>query len=202
MNLVGKIFTVLIFLMCVVFGTFALAIHAAHQNWKDKVMDLDQQLKVANKLTIDLAKQKKDKENALAEEKEHEKDRLIALENEKRVAEGQRDDMQARVAALEKLNRDLVQATDDITKRIDVLQTTIDGMRSDIKLTVEQRNEMQKKVMEITDELNNAVADRIRLLKLQGELAHQIVKMREYLAYTKADLENYKAKSPPEGLDR
>ena len=34
MNLVGKIFTVLIFLMCVVFGTFALMVHAAHKNWK------------------------------------------------------------------------------------------------------------------------------------------------------------------------
>ena len=36
MNLVGKIFTVLIFLMCVVFGTFALMVHAAHKNWKSR----------------------------------------------------------------------------------------------------------------------------------------------------------------------
>ena len=38
MNLVGKIFTVLIFLMCVVFGTFALMVHAAHKNWKEVVV--------------------------------------------------------------------------------------------------------------------------------------------------------------------
>ncbi len=33
MNLIGKIFTVLIFLMCLVFGTFAVMLHAAHKNW-------------------------------------------------------------------------------------------------------------------------------------------------------------------------
>ena len=52
MNLVGKIFTVLIFLMCVVFGTFALMVHAAHKNWKEDVVakgGLNDQLTEANK---------------------------------------------------------------------------------------------------------------------------------------------------------
>ena len=33
MNLVGKIFTVLIFLMSLVFAGFAVAVHATHKNW-------------------------------------------------------------------------------------------------------------------------------------------------------------------------
>ncbi|NQT39867.1 MAG: hypothetical protein HQ581_20405, partial [Planctomycetes bacterium] len=37
MNLVGKIFTVFIFLMSLVFMSFAVAVYATHQNWREIV---------------------------------------------------------------------------------------------------------------------------------------------------------------------
>ena len=37
MNLVGKIFTVLIFVMSLVFASFAVAVYATHKNWKERV---------------------------------------------------------------------------------------------------------------------------------------------------------------------
>ena len=37
MNLVGKIFTVLIFVMCIVFASFSLMLHAAHKNWWNEI---------------------------------------------------------------------------------------------------------------------------------------------------------------------
>ena len=60
MNLVGKIFTVLIFLMCVVFGTFALMVHAAHKNWKVEAVELQpRQLTAANKERQDLRRKRR-----------------------------------------------------------------------------------------------------------------------------------------------
>ena len=38
MNLVGKIFTVLIFVMSIFFMTMALMVYATHKNWRDVVL--------------------------------------------------------------------------------------------------------------------------------------------------------------------
>ena len=37
MNLVGKIFVVLIFVMSLVFMAFAMAVYATHRNWREEV---------------------------------------------------------------------------------------------------------------------------------------------------------------------
>ena len=39
MNLVGKIFVVLILVMSVLFMAFAMAVYATHQNWRDVVVN-------------------------------------------------------------------------------------------------------------------------------------------------------------------
>ena len=41
MTLVGKIFTVLIFIMSLVFMSFAVMVFATHQNWRDLVKSTD-----------------------------------------------------------------------------------------------------------------------------------------------------------------
>ena len=85
MNLVGKIFTVVIFLLCVVFGTFALMVNAAHKDWKAEVMDLNQKEIAATKLRDQLKVERQNLETALNEERERTKRRLVALENEKNM---------------------------------------------------------------------------------------------------------------------
>src|SRR5271166_818844 len=96
MNLVGKIFTVLIFLMCVVFGTFALMVHAAHKNWREAVMasgtGYKDQLTKAETVNNDLKKEKKDLETSRDDERAKTRSRLIALEraaDEAKSAENQ-----------------------------------------------------------------------------------------------------------------
>ena len=83
MNLVGKIFTVLIFLMGVVFGTFALMTHAAHTNWRQEVIKkdgLNDQLVAAKKIVEDLTGEKKILETELAKQKDDLQKRIIALQ--------------------------------------------------------------------------------------------------------------------------
>ncbi len=52
-------------------------------------------------------------------------------------------------------------------------------MRNDIKVTVDERNKPQKNLVDTTDCLMNAVAERKRLEKLQRELAAQIIKLKD-----------------------
>ncbi len=90
MNLVGKIFTVLIFLMCVVFGTFALMVHAAHKNWKEEVVKLSDKLIAVNKERDEAKEEKKSLQAARDEERARIQKRLIALTQAIKAAEEER----------------------------------------------------------------------------------------------------------------
>ena len=200
MNLVGKIFTVLIFLMCVVFGTFALMVHAAHKNWKVEAVDLSQKLTAASKEKQDLTEEKKVLENALVDEKDRTRRRLTALEQEAKKVIADKSELESKIQVEEGKSRVLALAIKETSQRIGVMQTEIEGMRNNIKVAVDERNSTQKKLVDTTDDLMNAVAERQKLEKLQRELATQIMKMKEVLAYTKTALDNFKNASP-EGLE-
>jgi hypothetical protein len=203
MNLVGKIFTVLISLMCVVFGTFALMVHAAHKNWRDVVVakgGLNDQLTEANKEKQNLAEEKKNLETALNDEKERTKKRLIALEQEAKKVVAEKSELESKIQVEEGKSRVLALAIKETSQRIGVMQTEIEGMRNNIKVAVDERNDLQKNLVSKTDDLMNAVAERQKLEKLQRELALQVMKMKETLAHFKID-ENFKATTPPAGLE-
>ena len=204
MNLVGKIFTVLIFLMCVVFGTFALMVHAAHQNWREVVMapsvGLNDQLINANKEKQGLLDEKKILQTTLENERKDIQKRLIALEQAARDAIAERDKDENKIAAKDAEARRLTMTIDEIQKRLGVLQVAIDGMRTDIKVTVDERNKVQSELVDTTDKLMNSVAEREKLEKLQRQLVDQINKLKEMVQYAKITQSSL-AKVPPEGQE-
>jgi hypothetical protein len=200
MNLVGKIFTVLIFLMCVVFGTFALMVHAAHKNWKAEYVKINDELTSANKQKAELTEQKKNLQTTLDNERKRTAERLVALADAARTAEKDKADLESKIQVEEGKVRMLVQGINEVHKRLTVLQATIDTMRSDIKVAVDQRNKTQADLTKTTDELMNAVAERGRVEKLERELSEQLIKAKEALQWNKTALENYKDKNPPFNL--
>jgi len=187
MNLVGKIFTVLIFLMCVVFGTLALMLHAAHTNWRTQTQVLSTELTKANSERTALAAEKTNLANALEDEKLRARRRLIALEEEKKSILDDRNRKEEALKTMESDNRKLAASIGESTKRIGVMETEIEGMRNNIKVAQDERGLMQKKLIDTTDDLMNAVAERQRLEKLQRELADQITKLRDLQQYGKVD---------------
>ena len=204
MNLVGKIFTVLIFLMCVVFGTFALMVHAAHKNWKEVVLapgtGLKDQLAKAETLNNDLKKEKKDLETARDDERAKTRARLIALEQAAKDAKSAENEMESKLQVEEGKSRVLALAIQETSKRLGVLQTAIDGMRNDIKVAVDERNRTQKNLVDTTDQLMNAVAERGRLEQLQRTLGAQIQELNKLVQYAKITPSEL-AKYAPYGLE-
>jgi predicted nucleic acid-binding Zn-ribbon protein len=197
MNLVGKIFTVLIFLMCVVFGTFALMVHATHKNWKEVVIGLNNDLTKANKEKQDVTEQKAVLQTTLDNERKEIQKRLIALEQEKNLLDDDKKDLKTKLEAVEKDARALAMTIKGISQDLGVLQTAVTGMRDSIKLTVEERDRIQKALVNTTDDLMNAVNERQRLEKLGRELAGQKVKMEEALKYYKLSADGYQDNGPP-----
>src|SRR5687767_4905979 len=90
MNLLGKIFTVLIFIMSLVFMSFAVAVYATHTNWKElvtnteaspgKPLGLKRQLEQLTEQKRDLERQIELVKNALAKEKAARTSALAAAE--------------------------------------------------------------------------------------------------------------------------
>jgi hypothetical protein len=95
MNLVGKIFTALIFVMCIVFASFALMLHAAHKNWYNEAAK-----KGGYRDQVDqLAKEKADLEQA------------YALLGDERKKDNERN--RGTIKTLEQANSDLNQLVND-----------------------------------------------------------------------------------------
>lgn len=197
MNLVGKIFTVLIFVMCLVFATFALMVHAAHQNWYAVVKTQNQQLLELNKQHNEALEEQKRLQKNLDDEKAQIRSRIIALENEAKIAIADRDARRAELQSKENEAVKLSLAIQGAEEHLKVLQASVESMRKEINLTVDQRDLAQKQLVATTDDLNNAVAEKGRLDKLQRQLAEQIIKLKESLAYWKVTLNH--TKTPPVG---
>ena len=87
MNLVGKIFIVLIFVMSILFMGFVVAVYATHTNWRDRVINpdtgLEAQLKNVQLEVERLTNQMTKTEQELATEKAARQNQLGKLETQK-----------------------------------------------------------------------------------------------------------------------
>ncbi len=86
MNLVGKIFVVLIVFMSVVFMSFAVAVNATHKNWKNVVTapdtGLEDQLKKERQTNQVLVEERDSKTKELNAEKAASQEALTKVKNE------------------------------------------------------------------------------------------------------------------------
>ncbi len=117
MNVVGKVFTVLILVMSLAFMACSLMLYAAHPDWREAVEGpggLDAQLEEANKEKTRLDEEKKKLESRIAEEKERCVKRLAALEQVKTDLEKEREAHNKELADKERTLQELVDAIDSI----------------------------------------------------------------------------------------
>ncbi|MGA2069481.1 MAG: hypothetical protein ABSG86_31305 [Thermoguttaceae bacterium] len=188
MSLVGKIFTVLIFLASVVLATFALTVYATQTNWRlvaenDKPPEIDrkgllQRVEKAQKDFKDLGEQKKKIEEECKTEKERQDRALAAVETENQALRKDRGEDEQKLAALEEGLRKAVKAMQDAHRDLARLQAETDQLRKNIALAKADREAQFKQVVRLTDELHQAVAERMRLEKLNRDLAEQLAQAR------------------------
>ncbi|MBC7852501.1 MAG: hypothetical protein IAF94_03610 [Pirellulaceae bacterium] len=180
MTLVGKIFTVLIFIMSLVFMSFAVMVFATHQNWRDLVKSTDSskpglEQKLLNTTAV---------LNANKQEHERTKQQLALEQASRRQALAA---LQTRLTAAEKNESDLTKQFNDATaalneaseaskiaqNRLLALETEIAKLRKETQIAQLDRDMQFSKVVELTDRLNQdevkrqALEDRANQLNLQ-----------------------------------
>jgi len=181
MNLIGKIFVVLIFAMSLVFMSFAVAVYGTHQNWKQasedlkkKVADAQARLQEAQdsrtKLEADIAKEEVAKRQALAK-----------LETEKNELQVQRDTLSKERDGLMVKDKEAVAALDTAQQNLARLTKEVEGLRNEIRDAQTQRDTHFTKVVELTDRVHQAQGELKRLEERSVQLSNQIADQKTVL---------------------
>ncbi len=210
MNLVGKIFVVLIFVMSLVFMSFAMAVYATHRNWREvvmltpeqvspgKVVGLKYQLQEQEKQNADLKNQRDQAIKDLQTEKDSKVRALSSLETERNDLREEVRRYQASEAQLEKDKRDAVTAMNATQKMAADYRTEAEKLRKQSIEALQDRDAHFKEVVRLTDELHQAVNEKEQLRKRMEDLSKDLVKARDALRYFDIDENSdYKSKTAP-----
>lgn len=182
MNLVGKIFIVLILLMSLTFMGFAISVYATHQNWQEIVNNPQTGLKA--KLAA-MTLERNQKEAQIKELEERRKAELAARQDKLTAAETERNELRREHDALVNEHADLVQreraavaAMETTQQTLAAMRTEVEKLRTDIHTSQTERDEKFKEVVKLTDDFNQA-QNELKRLKAQGAvLADQIAHQR------------------------
>jgi hypothetical protein len=210
MNLVGKIFVVLIFVMSLVFMTMATMIYATHRNWREVVLLPREQVvpgkEIGLKFQLDEAKVKNDgfknELDKVTRERDAEKnariDAVAKLENELKVRTKERNDRDRDLAALVQSERNAVALAKTAVDEAARKAKESAGLRTDVLQAQKDRDANFTEVQRLLDELNQAVNDRVQLQNRLTTLAQDLAKAKEALRYYDInENSDYKAKAPP-----
>jgi hypothetical protein len=192
MNLVGKIFIVLIFIMSLVFMSFVVAVYATHTNWRDMVMNtqatpdkplgLKPQLDQAKARNQDLLDQLDKLKQEAAAEKKARTQQLAKLESENQQLKQANDQQLKEQAQLEQQVREAVAAMEATQKTAAALRTEVEGLRENIRATQKDRDAQFAQVVKLTDELHQtvnelkAVQDRNKTLAADYAMAVEVLR--------------------------
>lgn len=171
MNLVGKIFVVLILVMSLVFMSFSIAVYATHRNWRDVVLGnpaqnkvgLKEELQKADNRFKELEASRQRLETELANVKSSRDRAVAALETERNNLINETKRLNDQVTGLNK-------QVSDATNTMGLTQDTLKKLREQMAVVQEQldaarleRDDKFKDVVKLTDDLAQATGELSRL---------------------------------------
>ncbi len=191
MNLLGKIFTVLIFIMSLVFMSFAVAVYATHTNWKAKLLNTNtaggQQLGVKpqldqqKELNRELQARIEQLNNALAKERAARVNVLAALEAKLLQLNQQLVQKEDELTKLETAHQGLVETNDNTQDMLTALTDEVKTLRDEIRTAQQDRDDQFAAVVTLTDELNQARGEQTRIGERNQQLIAQNATMERVL---------------------
>jgi hypothetical protein len=191
MNLVGKILTVLVFVMSLMFMALALSVYATHKNWKEvventteapgKPLGLAPRLEKAKKDNNDLKEQYKKLEEAVLAEKNAADQVRAKLESENSVLV---KELAGLNQSKDQLEKDAREARADVKVSLDELgrlRGERDKLREDIRKAEKDRDDHFNQVVRLTDERNHLDNELKRLKDTNVTLAADFAKAKQVL---------------------
>jgi hypothetical protein len=197
MTLLGKVFTVLIFIMSLVFMSFAVVTFATHQNWKMLVtnpeandmypLGLVHQLDNARKEKDALEAELEELQHRLAVEQAARRHAIGVLETKVAEALQRLSEKEAELRALQSAHGEAAEAAKVAQDTVTALRGEVQALRADILKAQNERDSFFEKVVGLTDQLHAAAGVERNL--------------KERYAQLLAEISNYKRLTTALGLD-
>jgi F0F1-type ATP synthase membrane subunit b/b' len=205
MNLIGKIFTVLIFVMSIFFMTMAIMVYSTHKNWRDIVINKDtglqKLLKDAKAENNDLTEAKKNYVKELDELKTARQKDLAALENTVSLLNDEAKRREQDQAKLKQSERDAIALNTATQAESKKLREEVEGLRQKEEQAQADRDKHFKEVQRLTDELHDRANELSTLKERSRTLTADLAKATDTLRLFKLNPNiDYKDKQPPADL--
>jgi multidrug efflux pump subunit AcrA (membrane-fusion protein) len=188
MTLVGKIFTVLIFVMSIVFMSFAVMVFATHKNWKEyadnaspgpgQKLGLKQQYEQLEQLKKQADAQLTASKNELAEEQAARKQALGALQSQLSQALSKLAAQQTEYDRLLADNTTATQTAKEAQARLAALEAENMARREELRTVQKDLDDKFSQVVTLTDQLNQAESLKAILDERNREAAFQMAQMK------------------------
>jgi hypothetical protein len=188
MTLVGKIFTVLIFVMSIVFMSFSVMVFATHKNWKlyadnatpgpGQKLGLKQQYEQLQQLKKQADDQLTTLKGELAEEQAARKHALAALQSQLTQALTNLAAKQSEYDRLLADNTTATQTAKAAQERLQALEAENLARREQLRTVQKDLDDKFAQVVKLTDDLNQAESLKTLLDERNKEAAFQMAQMK------------------------
>jgi hypothetical protein len=184
MTFIGKVFTVAIFVMSLVFMSLSVVVFATHKNWKMRVMNdtatdeyelgLVHQLAHLNETNNNLRDELDGLSNELAFEKTARRHRIAVLETKRQeladLLERKQRDLDTANSAKE-LAIDAAKLAEENAK---ALRAEVDELRDEIRVAQGARDKLFLEVVDLTDKLHGSIGLERALKERQNDLLAEV----------------------------
>ncbi len=197
MTLVGKIFTMLILVMSLVFMSFAIMVFATHTKWKENSEALKQKLTQQEQLYTQAKNDHEKTKREMALEQASRRSALAALYTKLNAAQADLDSKTAQLIQKESQLNEAAAALKSNEDRLTALATELTDNRSKLKLAQQERDDIFLKVVEQTDKFNQSEAMRTQLEVRNGQLVAQSADMERVMKAHGLTVDSLVAHIPP-----
>jgi hypothetical protein len=177
MNLLGKIFVVLILVLSVVFMTLAMAMYATHKNWREVAENLQNEVREAQAQYDQLQTQYNRRESELTAELEASVQQVRKLEAERVALVDNNARIQTELDELRQQRRDATAAVASTQQNNERLAEEVTGLRQDIRENQLLRDQAFATTLKATEELHQKRGQYDRALERSRQLTAQVAGM-------------------------
>jgi len=204
MTILGKFFTVLVFVMSAVFMAFAVMVFVTHKNWRDYAVSkdpnklgLEEQVRQRENLVQQLQQKLQAAENTLASEQASRKFALAVMQTKLTQLAKDLQESENKLTTLVASHGTATATLATNTERLTSLTGQVDVMRADIRTTQQDRDLQFLAVVNLTDELNQAAGTKVRLEERGKQLSSQLTQFTHLLKVNGISFEYPPKNAPP-----
>lgn len=181
MTLLGKIFTVLILVMSLVFMSFTVAVYSTHRNWREEVTIAKADLQKLQTTNQQIRTQLESLQAEVATERAGRVFSVAALETHLLAEKSERERLEVANSRLEEGQRTAMTSFQLAQNNLTTANAEVNSLRNEVRVTHEDRDTQFSKVVILQDQLGQAEGFKARLIATGAQLSAQIGQMKRVL---------------------